>query len=166
MTFPSLTSMHPREFLYYSVMEFKILCLNKPETSLKDLFCHQCSSQLAPCSTAAPSPLNCPQNCTPREEAHGREENNCETPCVAIQKMSAFLLWAKGMEMLEKGRKEQLHDLLKTRWENYGYSPNSVPYATTLCLLPVNSTAGSEALSYCLLTSKCTPPLPSVEKCL
>ena len=117
MTFPSVTSTNPREFLYYSAMEFKTRSLNKPETSLED---PDLSPVLMPPSTLPFSPLNSPQNCIPREEAHGREENKCETPCVAIQKMPEFLPWTGRMEMLEKGRKEQAHVLIQTRPENDG----------------------------------------------
>lgn len=34
--------------------------------------------------------------------------------------MSEFLPWTKGVEMLEKERKKQAHDLLETWPENYG----------------------------------------------
>lgn len=128
--------------------------------------CHQCPRQIAPCSTAALSPLNSSPNCIPREKAHRREENKCESPCVAIQQMSKFLPWTKGMEMLEKGRKEQAHDLLEMWSENYGQSPRSTPQPATVLLLPMSSTSGSETLSFCLLTSKCTPPLSSVQESL
>lgn len=70
--------------------------------------------------------------------------------------MSEYLPWTKGMEMIEKGRKEKGHDLLEMWCATKVHT-----HPATLFLLPMSSTSNSETLSFCLLTSKCTLPLIS-----
>lgn len=89
--------------------------------------CHQCPCQLALLLHSSPLSSKFLSKLYSKGKILQREESKYESPCVPIHEMSEYLPWTKGMEMIEKGRKEKAHDLLEMWSENYGFCNTASP---------------------------------------